>query len=185
MEATAQTSPLFKLSAEMRNEIYHLVLLEKPSVIVSNAGIPEPGVLSSCKSIREEAIQIYYSQNVFHVRVEDWQSDTLVGWSLKLFGLDAAYGLKPEWDWSVKEDDVNKANLRVWLQRCHENPDFVTPAPKLVPPSTPRLTYKDTLVRTMFHHARLGTGIMTWTEVDKSMAMCWHRLALVHAGWRN
>jgi hypothetical protein len=185
MEATPQSSPLFKLSAELRNEIYHLVLLEEGEVTVSNAGIPEAPLLSVGKATREEAIQIYYSRNVFHVRVEGWQSGTLVGWSLKLCGLDAAYGLKLKWHWCVKEDDVNMANLHVWLQQCHANPDFFRLAPRPMPPSGPRAADQKTLIRNMFGHVRQGTGILTWTEAEKSLEIHWYLSSLINAGWRK
>lgn len=59
-------SPLFKLSAELRNTIYRLVLVEdydfwgvEPVVVDKANGVPEPALLLSNMVIRSEALGIF------------------------------------------------------------------------------------------------------------------------------
>jgi hypothetical protein len=75
--SSVATSPLFKLSPELRNKIYRLVLVRDPwddftnwEVIVDKAnGIPEPALLASNKITRSEASGIFYHENCFSCRV--------------------------------------------------------------------------------------------------------------------
>lgn len=72
-------SPLFKLSAELRNTIYRLVLVEdhddccvEPVVVDAITGIPEPGLLLSNKVVRSEALGIFYYENHWDCEVRNF-----------------------------------------------------------------------------------------------------------------
>ena len=73
-------SPLFKLSAELRNTIYRLVLVEghdgwfgeEPVVVDKINGIPEPGLLLSNKIVRSEASGIFYYENHWNCEVRNY-----------------------------------------------------------------------------------------------------------------
>lgn len=72
-------SPLFKLSAELRNTIYRLVLVEdhdecfvEPVVVDNVNGIPEPGLLLSNKIVRSEALGIFYYENHWDCEVRNY-----------------------------------------------------------------------------------------------------------------
>lgn len=55
----------FELSAELRNEIYELALVESDSIEVTKENVAQPGLLRTCRQTRAEAIRIYYMQNKF------------------------------------------------------------------------------------------------------------------------
>jgi hypothetical protein len=72
-------SPLFKLSAELRNTIYRLVLVEdqddccvEPVVIDKISGVAEPGLLLSNKIVRSEALPIFYYENHWECEVHNF-----------------------------------------------------------------------------------------------------------------
>ncbi|KAK6431014.1 hypothetical protein LTR95_012828 [Oleoguttula sp. CCFEE 5521] len=56
-------SPLFKLSGEMRNIIWRLAVVGKDPVVYSDAGVEEPGILLTCRAIRNEVASIFYLEN--------------------------------------------------------------------------------------------------------------------------
>ncbi|KAF2173706.1 hypothetical protein M409DRAFT_15980 [Zasmidium cellare ATCC 36951] len=67
----------FRLSAELRNQIYRDVLVEKEQINIDTRGRPgmstnvfaQPGFLQTCLQIQSEASSIYYGENRFVVRV--------------------------------------------------------------------------------------------------------------------
>ncbi|GIZ48959.1 hypothetical protein CKM354_001200200 [Cercospora kikuchii] len=83
---------LLELSGELRNRIYRLCLVEPDSVIVASINredvndgtsvasntrwtvrLPhQPQILSTCKTIRTEALPIWYGENTFHVPAPDF-----------------------------------------------------------------------------------------------------------------
>ena len=72
-------SPLFKLSAELRNTIYRLVLVEdydfwgvEPVVVDKANGVPEPALLLSNMVIRSEALGISYYENHWECQVHNF-----------------------------------------------------------------------------------------------------------------
>ncbi|KAK5715099.1 hypothetical protein LTR15_010515 [Elasticomyces elasticus] len=66
---------LLKLSAELRNNIYELVLLSEDSIDIRTE--TQPAIARTCRQIREECIQIYYGQSKFEFVTASAQDDTL------------------------------------------------------------------------------------------------------------
>ncbi|CAK1366563.1 unnamed protein product [Cercospora beticola] len=70
-----ENSPLNKLSAELRNEIYELVLAQdKPLVICSehpdpNSTAVQPPLTRVCRQIRAEALGLFYHCNTFLIEM--------------------------------------------------------------------------------------------------------------------
>ncbi|GIZ48442.1 hypothetical protein CKM354_001150200 [Cercospora kikuchii] len=60
----------FKLSAELRNEIYELALVKSGTAKITKENFAQPGLLRTCCRIRAEAIKIYYMQNTFSIRID-------------------------------------------------------------------------------------------------------------------
>lgn len=59
-------SPLFKLALELRKDIYRYALIKQGAIdITKDHGIPEPALLSACKIIRSETLEIFYGENDF------------------------------------------------------------------------------------------------------------------------
>ncbi|KAF2161601.1 hypothetical protein M409DRAFT_27996 [Zasmidium cellare ATCC 36951] len=77
---------LWKLPGELRNRIYRYVLIQQEDatgdsmVNVEANGYDRPGLLSTCKEIRREALKIYYYENTFHVQIKNFNSAPLVEW---------------------------------------------------------------------------------------------------------
>jgi hypothetical protein len=118
-------SPLFKLSPELRNRIYRLVLVADTwaptvdwQVVVDKAnGIPEPALLLSNKIVRSETYGIFYYENDFLCIVSDCDP-------APIFLLQAKFTMPfrdHPTDIEVVRDHSggNWKNLVSWLHMCH------------------------------------------------------------------
>jgi hypothetical protein len=182
MQTTSQTSPLLKLPAELRNEIYQLVLVEPyPHVVTITAtGIEEPSILHTCKEVRGEAIQVYYGQNQFEHTVLNQDSDPVAKWDNKVTSLKAAYGIRPKLSCQVA-DHANRPNLVKWLRRYHQGPFLrrSRPSQTLV-----GLLTEKAIIETMFHLVR-GLRILPWEQVEALLEEHCVLLESMNAGWRT
>ncbi|KAK5680346.1 hypothetical protein LTS10_007273 [Elasticomyces elasticus] len=68
---------LLKLSAELRNSIYELVLLSDDFIDIRTE--LQPALAKTCRQIREECIQIYYGRSRFEFVTANAQDDALDG----------------------------------------------------------------------------------------------------------
>lgn len=70
--ATEEEPPgLFTLPAELRNEIYRLVLLSQSRITIGARNHEQPALLRTCRQLREETSSIFYDENRFLTRVQD------------------------------------------------------------------------------------------------------------------
>lgn len=78
-------SPILRLPAELRNAIYKLSLANSTSIRIPAAGPvpPEPGLLSTCSQIRNEALEFYYKTNHFSFEICDLNADMLLQFSAR------------------------------------------------------------------------------------------------------
>jgi hypothetical protein len=87
--------PFFKLSAELRNGIYGLILPGGIGwkILVSQDTEPntEPALLQVNKQIRAEAASLYYGSNIFEVTVKADSIYVLADWAASLTRTDLAY----------------------------------------------------------------------------------------------
>lgn len=66
LDEMSQDSPLLAMAPELRNWIYRLVLVSDAAIDVSSESpATPPGLLGTCRQIREEATSIYYHENAF------------------------------------------------------------------------------------------------------------------------
>lgn len=121
-------SPLFKLSAELRNTIYRLVLVEDhddfcigPVVVDDINGISEPGLLLSNKIVRFEALGIFYYENDWDCRVRNYDPAPVLLLQSKF---KMPFSEHPMFisitSISRKVDHQTWHNLTSWIQMCHE-----------------------------------------------------------------
>lgn len=77
--ADAPKQTLLSLPPEMRNRIYRYVLLETEPIRTtpSRTPPPQPGLLSTCRQIRKESLDIYYQENKFKIHVVHFDSRQL------------------------------------------------------------------------------------------------------------
>ncbi|CAK1366565.1 unnamed protein product [Cercospora beticola] len=111
-------SPLGRLSAELRNEIYQLlVLADKPLAVCKNHSTPEssatqPPITRVCRQIREESLGMFYHGNIF---IMELISTTF-------------WGHHPDWD------DIHERTKEVtaWLQCTNQKNHDSTKHPVLM-----------------------------------------------------
>ncbi|KAK4956837.1 hypothetical protein LTR10_006365 [Elasticomyces elasticus] len=65
------------MSAELRNNIYELVLLSEDTIDIRTES--QPALAKTCRQIREECIQIYYSRSKFEFVTASARDDALDG----------------------------------------------------------------------------------------------------------
>ena len=142
-------STFFKLPSELRNRVYELALTADPFVcnvidisapdkftmtksIVSpgkvtirkETGIPEPALLTACKTVRLEAIGIFYSPDVNEMRliIDSFHPAMAVLWNRKNKALSEQYGLPADIRASSwNEGTRNWENLTLWLLEEHQD----------------------------------------------------------------
>lgn len=128
MAVLDRSSLLDKLSAELRNSIYHQVLVEEAPITI-NYDVndvdalfrrPFPALLRTCRRVRLEASQLYYHANTFVVKQFPSRytrcSPMLIQW-LQMLGSDNRRSLRRVRylsDWSR-----NGASLAKRLQTCY------------------------------------------------------------------
>lgn len=117
----------FSLPAELRNEIYDLILQQPNNAMIQikSTGFTAPGLtlLRTCKQIYHEATPIFYTTNRFRVQISKYNSDT----ALKFTKL--THHIFPE---NIKARNAVQLyarthfltepswkNLMVWLKRYH------------------------------------------------------------------
>ncbi|GIZ47088.1 hypothetical protein CKM354_001018900 [Cercospora kikuchii] len=102
-----ENSSLNKLSAELRNEIYELVLAQdKPLVICSEHPNPDstaiqPPLTRVCRQIRAEALELFYYCNTFVIEMISsrlWDWDDYILWN---FPYEPEYETWGEYDMPV------------------------------------------------------------------------------------
>lgn len=67
--------PLLRLPSELRNAIYIYSIIEQSPIVVDDTQPLEPALLSACRTIRDEALFLFYADNTFELRTEDFNSD--------------------------------------------------------------------------------------------------------------
>ena len=79
MDEALQTSSLLRLSAELRNAIYHYAMVSsEPIDITTTDG--SPSILVVCKQIRREGAPIFASKNAFVFRAIGGDCEPLLHW---------------------------------------------------------------------------------------------------------
>lgn len=126
-DSSVARSPLFRLSAELRNNIYRLVLVEDHDdcciecVVVDQInGIPEPPLLLSNKTIRAEALGIFYYENHWDCEVRKFDPAPVLLLQSKFkmpFSEHPMYITITSVRRAV--DSKTWRNLTRWLHMCH------------------------------------------------------------------
>jgi hypothetical protein len=133
LSSSVANSPLFKLSPELRNRIYRLVLVidhndffTSDFVTVDKAnGIPEPALLLTSKAIRSETSGIFYHENSFDCEIIDYDPVPMLLLQSKfkmpyrdlpidVFTMRSKSG--PAFQWNYYD---RWKNLILWLHMCH------------------------------------------------------------------
>ncbi|KAK4555969.1 hypothetical protein LTR86_007189 [Recurvomyces mirabilis] len=70
-------SRLLELPPELRNRIYGYYLIERGRAIIITAALKQPAMLSVCRLIRSEALDIWYQCNDFDIHITDCDAQLL------------------------------------------------------------------------------------------------------------
>lgn len=127
---------LFKLPPELRNRIYEYGVAIDPDEgvgtwpeetpgdikITRENGIPEPALLTTCKTDRREAIEVYYNLHSVRLVMDSFDSTPAVLGKRKQISLSTQYDLKVQEEpvWVESPDQRSWANLKIWLERVHQ-----------------------------------------------------------------
>lgn len=79
-------SRLLALPAELRNKIYHFSLVDEDEIFITSELKP-PSLLSTCRQVRNEALQIYYFANSFAHEIKNCDA--------RLYGKFVKHVLRP------------------------------------------------------------------------------------------
>ena len=183
--ADHQGSPFLTLPGELRNRIYRFILVQPPGERVQlrvPSDFTGPGLLTTCKQIRVEAQQIYYSENTFMVTCTAWNSDLPVLWNRKAKQIGKESGLERQ-RLAGHMDGLHEANwnnLIVWLQRYHAG----TVTSKTVAPSRMPQDHQTArfVISGMFRTVDIMKG-KPWTEVLKELEEQRYILRRVDSRW--
>jgi hypothetical protein len=127
--ASITNSPLFKLAAELRLRIYEYAVYSDDNgccKVTREHGIPEPPLLFTCKFIREEATNSFYSVNYFRMMADSLHPAAVIlmarkNRSLELLGM----GIRGRRTTVIKDEDISSIGvlawdrLRLWLEYVH------------------------------------------------------------------
>lgn len=157
MATASDSCTLLSLPGELRNRIYRYTLGSPQAIAVSSKGYERSGLLSACRQIRHEALQIFYHENAFDIAALELDSCVLAQWCAVLDKLDInprRVTMCP----SIRQT-AHWRNLMTWIYQWHVG---VIPA---------RLTYpaylhnaEVRLVHAMFDTAMIMQG-QPWSHV--------------------
>ena len=112
---------LFALPAELRNQIYQLVLVvNTPIVIDTDPTATLPHLLAVSSQIRQEARGIYYIENKFHLRVRDFNARAYLPWVQMAEPFWAKAPHNPM-KWALTTSGPHWENLKAWLEIAHKD----------------------------------------------------------------
>lgn len=135
MQITAAQSvascALFKLPPELRNHIYEYAVAIDPDEdyedfpgdvqITRDNGIPQPALLTTSKTIRKEAIRVFYTIQCVRLVMDSFDSTPAVLWKRKQISLSKQYDLEVDGPaWVERTGTREWVNLKIWVQRVHQ-----------------------------------------------------------------
>lgn len=118
-------SCLFKLPPELRNTIYRFAVVTDDEVcITKSGGISEPSLLLICKTVRSEALDIFYQENSFSCVVHDYDPASVMLAMRKIASLELRStpgGVKGIDNFGFRcFREPNWKNLVQWVRLCNE-----------------------------------------------------------------
>lgn len=80
-DAELPSSAFLRLPAELRNCIYRHVLLDDGHIRINRHSKPaQPGILQGSKQCRKESADIYYQENAFAFRINNFDAALYISW---------------------------------------------------------------------------------------------------------
>lgn len=119
-------SPLVDLPPELRNRIYEFAVSSTARITITKShGFPEPALLLTSKTIRKEAIGIFYTINGFSLSSISYDPSTCLHLHRKGLALWKTYRIDTtEKDFSiVRSGAVSWKNLKFWIRLRYDGHD--------------------------------------------------------------
>ena len=113
---------LLKIPAELRNEIYRLVLISDEQIEIKDI-YKEPALLSTCRQIRKEATPILYLGNSWVIDLPDWNFAFYDAFYISVHRkVLESWKMKVAWTNNGSLND--KAGLLRFIKFLHENQHY-------------------------------------------------------------
>ncbi|KAK4610369.1 hypothetical protein CLAFUW4_13767 [Fulvia fulva] len=109
---------LLELPGEIRNRIYRYSLLDSQRITIPTSGFEEPGLLSTCHQIRQEAEPIFVLENKFEATSINYHSGPLLGRTKKWIRITRQYKQPPSCGTNYT-GSPSWPNYLTWMKRLH------------------------------------------------------------------
>ena len=172
---TSATSTLLSIPAEIRNKTHRFAAVSNQIIVPPNCQpTKEPGWLRTCRQTRQEAVGIYYQENQFVFRIDNFNAGACLKWTEQSkLHLHASTGY-------VVSHSTNWANLVKWLKafwgRKFQGLKEKYNAPKLKEKYTAAAMFS--LVRKM-----RGVPGMQWEKIEEVLEVVHFTLKLQNSKW--
>jgi hypothetical protein len=119
---SSTSSPFMNLPPELRLIIYRNALHQPNGIIhiSQQTGIPEPPLLLTSKTIRHEALALFYAQNTIRVVVDSYSPATPLFFHKKQLALLAQHNIRLCASQVMLRGPARWRNLLSWLRCAHE-----------------------------------------------------------------
>lgn len=114
---TPPTCRLLQLPGELRNKIYRYALITNSRIQLALTHFDEPGILQTCRTIRQETETIFLAENTFRAGMTDYDSDFMIHLHTKSKRLLKSRGAV-DLTFSTTQTP-NWQKLLVWLESLH------------------------------------------------------------------
>ncbi|CAK4027135.1 Hypothetical predicted protein [Lecanosticta acicola] len=110
---------LLDLPAEMRNEIFLLAMHDSRTIKIRPSGYDRPGLLLTCKAIRQEALAVFYYNSKFRISVKQYDPAPFITLTRSLRRLKL-HPKKMSLTCEFTDDTPNWSNLKLYLKYIWE-----------------------------------------------------------------
>jgi hypothetical protein len=181
--------PLLRLPPEIRLTIYEYALQgdEGEYEINEAAGIPEPPLLKTCKTIRDEAISTFYSLNTLDIVIQSNSPALAMLAARKCVALSEQYDCTMNRLRLLESGPPRWANLLRWLRLYHED-EYACLSMRWHPsygerwdPDFPH-GYKEKMFMIGLFEMMIDMRDSVWKDIDNILTLM--RSALTMFDWR-
>ena len=167
---------LLSLPGELRNRIYRYALHSDRNIEIDKArwSIHQPPLLKTCKTIRAEALRLFYIENKISTNIHDW--DPIVKFRFQQLML--SHNIRPQQLHHYFTGVPNYQNLYQWLQAVHQGRIGVISDAVGKPRPIERK-----IVGVMFKIVRKATGVSAWSQVEDLLVAHRELLGVNDARW--
>jgi hypothetical protein len=167
---------LLSLPGELRNRIYRFALHSERTIEVDKLRWPlhQPPLLKTCKTIRAEALRLFYTENKISTNIHDW--DPIVKYRFQQ--LMAIHNIRPQHLHHYFTGVPNWKNLTDWLRAVHQG--RIGAISDAVGKTRP---IERKIVGIMFKIVRKAAGVSVWAQVEDLLVAHRELLGMNDARW--